>query len=57
MVLLLLVGGFVQGLSLNDPTLPFAESTESILPYLRGRTLSWTPVNASRISSLPFISV
>ncbi|HEY5036717.1 MAG TPA: cbb3-type cytochrome c oxidase subunit I [Chthoniobacterales bacterium] len=40
MVLLLLVGGFVQGLSLNDPTLPFAESTESIMPYLRGRTLS-----------------
>src|SRR5712691_5470256 len=41
MVLLLLVGGFVQGLSLNDPTLPFAESTETILPYLRGRSLSW----------------
>ncbi len=40
MVLLLLVGGFVQGVSLNDPTLPFAESTESILPYLRGRSLS-----------------
>ncbi|MGI8433109.1 MAG: cbb3-type cytochrome c oxidase subunit I [Chthoniobacterales bacterium] len=40
MVLLLLVGGFVQGMSLNDPTLPFSESTESILPYLRGRSLS-----------------
>ena len=41
MVLLLLVGGFVQGLSLNDPTLPFDETTQTILPYLRGRTLSW----------------
>ncbi|MGH8093756.1 MAG: cbb3-type cytochrome c oxidase subunit I [Chthoniobacterales bacterium] len=41
MVLLLLVGGFVQGLSLNDPTLPFGEVTQTILPYLRGRTLSW----------------
>jgi hypothetical protein len=41
MVLLLLVGGFVQGLSLDDPTLSFAETTQTILPYLRGRTLSW----------------
>src|SRR5437588_4222590 len=40
MVLLLLIGGFVQGLSLNDATLSFAESTQSILPYLRGRSLS-----------------
>ncbi len=40
MVLLLLVGGFVQGVSLNDPTLPFSETTDSILPYLRGRSLS-----------------
>ncbi|MGI8957234.1 MAG: cbb3-type cytochrome c oxidase subunit I [Chthoniobacterales bacterium] len=49
MVLLLLVGGFVQGSSLNDPTLPFAESTESILPYLRGRTLSWILLSVSHL--------
>jgi len=47
MVLLLLVGGFVQGLSLNDPTLPFDETTESILPYLRGRSLSWILLTVS----------
>jgi cytochrome c oxidase cbb3-type subunit 1 len=48
-VLLLLVGGFVQGLSLNDPTLPFAESTQSILPYLRGRTLAWILLTVSHL--------
>jgi cytochrome c oxidase cbb3-type subunit 1 len=47
MVLLLLVGGFVQGLSLNDPTLPFSEVTQSVLPYLRGRTLSWILLTVS----------
>ncbi|MEO5717750.1 MAG: cbb3-type cytochrome c oxidase subunit I [Chthoniobacterales bacterium] len=41
MVLLLLVGGFVQGLSLNDPTLSFAETTETIMPYFRGGSLAW----------------
>jgi cytochrome c oxidase cbb3-type subunit 1 len=40
MVLMLLIGGFVQGTDLNDPSLPFTESTESVLPYLRGRSLS-----------------
>ena len=40
MVLMLLVGGFAQGTDLNDPSLPFTESTESVLPYLRGRSLS-----------------
>ena len=40
MIFLLMVGGFTQGASLNDPTLPFSESIESILPYLRGRSLS-----------------
>jgi cytochrome c oxidase cbb3-type subunit 1 len=40
MVLMLLVGGFVQGSSMNDPSLAFSESTESILPYLRGRSVS-----------------
>lgn len=40
MVLMLLVGGFVQGLSLNDASLSFVETTQSVLPYLRGRSLS-----------------
>ena len=40
MVLMLLIGGFVQGTDLNDPSLPFTESTQSVLPYLRGRSLS-----------------
>ena len=40
MVLMLLVGGFVQGLSMNDSTLSFTESTQAILPYLRGRSVS-----------------
>jgi cytochrome c oxidase cbb3-type subunit 1 len=49
MVLLLLVGGFVQGLSLDDPTLSFAETTQTILPYLRGRTLSWILLTVSHL--------
>lgn len=40
MVLMLLVGGFVQGLNMNDPSMSFTESTQSVLPYLRGRSLS-----------------
>jgi cytochrome c oxidase cbb3-type subunit I len=40
MVLMLLVGGLMQGLSMHDSSLSFMESTQSILPYLRGRTLS-----------------
>src|SRR5437867_120402 len=40
MSLMLLVGGFVQGASQNDPSLPFIESAASVLPYLRGRTLA-----------------
>jgi cytochrome c oxidase cbb3-type subunit 1 len=40
MVMMLLIGGFVQGTNLNDPSLPFIESTESVMPYLRGRSLS-----------------
>src|SRR5216683_326899 len=40
MVLMLLVGGFVQGLNMNDASLPFTESTQSVLPYLRGRSVS-----------------
>ena len=37
---MLLVGGLAQGTSMHDPTLAFTESTESILPYLRGRSVS-----------------
>lgn len=40
MVLMLLVGGWVQGKSMDDSALAFSESTQSIMPYLRGRSLS-----------------
>ncbi len=40
MILMLLVGGLVQGLSMNDATLSFSETTQSVLPYLRGRSVS-----------------
>jgi cytochrome c oxidase cbb3-type subunit 1 len=40
MSLMLLIGGLAQGASQNDPSLPFVESTGSVLPYLRGRTLA-----------------
>jgi cytochrome c oxidase cbb3-type subunit 1 len=40
MTLMLLVGGLVEGLSLEDPSLDLTESTQSILPYLRGRSLA-----------------
>jgi cytochrome c oxidase cbb3-type subunit 1 len=40
MVLMLLVGGFAQGLSMNDASLSFVETTQSVLPYLRGRSVS-----------------
>ena len=40
MVLMLLVGGLAKGTDLNDSSLPFTESTQSVLPYLRGRSLS-----------------
>jgi cytochrome c oxidase cbb3-type subunit 1 len=47
MSLMLLVGGFVQGASQNDPSLPFIESVQSVLPYLRGRTLAALLLTAS----------
>jgi cytochrome c oxidase cbb3-type subunit 1 len=47
MTLMLLVGGYVQGVSANDPTLPYIESTQSVLPYLRGRTLAALLLTAS----------
>jgi len=40
MTLMLLAGALMQGASMNDPSLPFTESTQSILPYLRGRSLA-----------------
>jgi cytochrome c oxidase cbb3-type subunit I len=47
MTLMLLVGGYVQGVSANDPSLPYIESTQSVLPYLRGRTLAALLLTAS----------
>jgi cytochrome c oxidase cbb3-type subunit 1 len=32
---------------LDDPTLPFAETAETILPYLRGCTLAWILLTVS----------
>src|SRR5216110_1764876 len=40
MTLMLLAGGFLQGSNLENPALPFSESTETVLPYLRGRSLA-----------------
>ncbi|MBA2743090.1 MAG: cbb3-type cytochrome c oxidase subunit I [Chthoniobacterales bacterium] len=40
MLLMLLVGGWVQGRDMDNAALAFSESTQSILPYLRGRSLS-----------------
>jgi len=40
MVLMLLAGGAVQGRDLNNAALAFTDSTQTILPYLRGRSLS-----------------
>ena len=37
---MLIAGGMVQGLNMDNPALPFTESTQSVLPYLRGRSLS-----------------
>src|SRR5947207_6278296 len=38
--LMLLAGGFLQGSNLENPALPFSESIETVLPYLRGRSLA-----------------
>jgi cytochrome c oxidase cbb3-type subunit 1 len=40
MVLMLLVGGLVQGRDMDKSAYAFTESTQSILAYLRGRSLS-----------------
>jgi cytochrome c oxidase cbb3-type subunit 1 len=38
--LMLLAGAIVEGMNLNDASMAFTESTQSILPYLRGRSLA-----------------
>ena len=45
--LMLLVGGLVQGASQNDSSLPFIESVQSVLPYLRGLSLATLLLTAS----------
>ena len=40
MALLLLAGGLFQGIDMENANKPFIESTQSILPYLRGRSLA-----------------
>jgi cytochrome c oxidase cbb3-type subunit I len=40
MTLMLLAGGFLQGANIDNPTLAFTESVETILPYLRGRSIA-----------------
>ena len=40
MILMLFVGGIAQGSSMHDPSLSFSQATDSVLPYLRGRSLS-----------------
>jgi cytochrome c oxidase cbb3-type subunit 1 len=40
MSLMLLAGAIVEGTNLENASLPFMESTQSILPYLRGRSLA-----------------
>jgi cytochrome c oxidase cbb3-type subunit 1 len=47
MTLMLLAGGLMQGSSMEDASLPFTESTQSILPYLRGRSLAGVLMTAS----------
>jgi cytochrome c oxidase cbb3-type subunit 1 len=40
MTLMLLAGGFLQGADMQNPALPFSESIQTVLPYLRGRSIS-----------------
>jgi cytochrome c oxidase cbb3-type subunit I len=40
MTLMLFAGGISQGAGLSDPSIAFSESTQTVLPYLRGRTLA-----------------
>src|SRR5437016_4140572 len=47
MTLMLLAGGFLQGSNMENPSLAFSETTETVLPYLRGRSLSGLLLTAS----------
>src|ERR1700730_5827923 len=47
MTLMLLAGGFLQGADIENPTLPFSETVETVLPYLRGRSLAGLLLTAS----------
>jgi cytochrome c oxidase cbb3-type subunit 1 len=47
MTLMLLAGGFLQGADMENPTLPFSETVETVLPYLRGRSLAGLLLTAS----------
>ncbi|MEP6809271.1 MAG: cbb3-type cytochrome c oxidase subunit I [Chthoniobacterales bacterium] len=40
MILMLFAGGLVQGIDLNNPGASFAESTQTVLPYLRGHSIA-----------------
>src|SRR5437667_7838036 len=50
MTLMLLAGGFLQGADMENPTLPFSETVETVLPYLRGRSLSGILLAASHLT-------
>jgi cytochrome c oxidase cbb3-type subunit I len=47
MSLMLFAAAVVQGAELNTPTLAFTEPIQSILPYLRGRSLAGVLMTAS----------
>src|SRR5438270_863149 len=47
MTLMLLAGGFLQGADMENPTLSFSETVETVLPYLRGRSLAGILLTAS----------
>ncbi len=49
MVLMLVVGGVTQGANMDNASMAFSESTESILPYLRGRSLSGVLLTVSHV--------
>jgi cytochrome c oxidase cbb3-type subunit 1 len=47
MSLMLLSAALVQGAELDDPSMAFTQTTQSILPYLRGRSVSGILMTAS----------
>jgi cytochrome c oxidase cbb3-type subunit 1 len=40
MTLMLFAGGFLQGADMQNVVLPFSESIQTVLPYLRGRSIA-----------------